>query len=461
MFTGKLLATLAVMVLLFALPSVASAQRLPPHVFVGTAWLDGEPVPDGTTVTALIDGNAAASASVSGGDGSYTLVVDQGDLSFAGKTVSFQVDGNKAAQTATWIQGGGDEFTLRATTRPVGEPGRTVIVDLLESNDSGQSGTATLTEYGPSTHVALSLLAGALKTESVHVHSGRCGDNLGSVDYPLISFVGGSGESATTLDVSLDDLQDGDHAISAHAAGEVSVDTACGNIPLLTVTIATAWVGLNQYLVDGKGVTVYLFDNDVRGNNSSACSSESCVAAWPPVLTGESPEASGISGESLLGSFDRADGLGRQLTYNDWPLHYFSQDSASGDTQGQGQAGLWWVVSVAGEAITNVGPAGPLGDKGSSGIPGPTGDKGDSGDTGPAGELGPRGLPGNTGGQGDTGPAGSPGVQGPAGPLGPQGAAGVPGSKGAGSGAMVTVALILGIVALFGAGVAFLWGRRA
>ena len=261
------------------------------------------------------------------------MVVDQGDLSFAGNTISFQIDGNEADQTATWTQGGGDELTLSATTGPVGEPGRVVNVALLELNDSGQSGTAILTEYGSTSHVVLSLSAGALESETVLIHHGRCGETLGDEAYPLTSFVGGSGESITTLDVTLEHLQDGDHVINVHDAGDASDHTTCSNIPLLPVTIATAWVGLNQHLVDDRGFTVYLFDNDIPGSNRSASSSESCVVAWPPVLTGESPIA-GIPGESLLGSFQRADGLGRQLTYNGWPLHYFSQDSAPGDTPG-------------------------------------------------------------------------------------------------------------------------------
>ena len=383
------------------------------------------------------------------------MVVDQGNLSFAGKTISFRIDGNKAEQTTTWLQGGGDELTLKATTGPVGDPGRVVTLRLLETNDSGQSGTATLTEYGTTTQVVLSLSEGVLKSESAHIHLGRCGESLGDVDYPLASFAGGSGESITILDMPVAHLRDGHHAINSHHAADATNHTACGNIPLLPVTLATAWVGLNQYLVDDRGFTVYLFANDVPGRDSSACSSESCIAAWPPALTGETPTASGIPGESLLGSFQRQDGLGRQLSYNGWPLHYFSQDLTPGDTRGQGQAGLWWVVSVAGEPITNVGPVGPAGDRG---LLGPQGETGDAGATGPSGETGPRGAPGV---KGDASPAGPAGLPGEVGPVGPQGVAGDTHPKGDSSSALATAALILAIVAFFSAGVAFLWGRRA
>ena len=451
---ARFLAVMAVMVLLLTSQSMASAQRLPPHVFVGTALLDGESVPDGTTVTAWVDDAEVASTTVGGG--SYTLVVDQGDLSFAGKTIAFRVDGNDAGQTATWTQGGGDQLTLTATTGPVGPAGRAITLVLDELNDSGQSGNAILTEFGNTTQVVLSLSTGSLETKLVNIHTGRCGETLGDVDYLLSSFVGGSGESTTILEVKLDSLQDGQHVINSLAVSDAAIYTACGNIPLLPVTIGTAWVGLNQYLVDDKGFTVYTFSNDTPGDRRSACSSVACVTTWPPVLTGESLAPRSIGGESLVGSFERPDGLGTQLTYNGRPLHYFSQDFDPGDTRGQGQAGLWWVVSTSGEGITNVGPAGVSGDTGPLGA---TGAKGDQGDTGPAGSIGPAGP------SGDTGPSGAVGATGPlgtAGPPGPQGLAGNPGPEGDDSSSAVAVAaLILAIVAFFSAGVAFLWGRRA
>ena len=450
----RFLTVVAVMVLLLTSQSMASAQRLPPHVFVGTAWLDGEAAPDGTTVTAWVDDAQVASTTVGGG--SYTLVVDQGDLSFAGKTISFQIDGNGAGQTATWTQGGGDELTLTAISGPVGPAGRVVTLVLGELNDSGQSGGATLIEFGNTTQVVLSLSAGSLDSELVRIHSGQCGKTLGAVENLLTSFVDGSGESTTILDAPMDSLQDGNHAINSLNASDVSNSTACGNIPLLPVKIETARAGLNQYLVDDRGFTVYLFRNDTPGNKRSACSSVPCVTTWPPVLTGESPPPRDVAGESLVGSFERADGLGTQLTYNGWPLHYFSQDLATSDTLGQGQAGLWWVVNTIGEGITNIGPAGPPGDTGPQG---PTGAKGDKGDIGPSG---PGGADGPSGDSGPGGAVGRAGPQGGIGPGGPQGPAGDPGPQGGnGSSAVAITALILAIVAFFSASVAFLWGRRA
>ncbi len=114
----KILALALGMVLLLTLPSVASAQRVPPHVFVGEATLDGAAAADGTTVTAIVAGADAATATVTGGDGSYTIVVDQEDSSFGGETVSFTIDGNAADETSSWEQGGGTELNLTASSGP-------------------------------------------------------------------------------------------------------------------------------------------------------------------------------------------------------------------------------------------------------------------------------------------------------------------------------------------------------
>jgi len=59
----------------------------------------------------------------------------------------------------------------------------------------------------------------------------------------------------------------------------------------------------------------------------------------------------GVSG--TLGSIERPDGT-YQVTYNDLPLYYFTGDKQSGDTNGQGVAGLWSVVT-----LTAAAPAAP------------------------------------------------------------------------------------------------------
>lgn len=73
--------------------------------------------PDGTPVTAWIDGNSVASDLVA--NGNYQLFLAQPDgAAFSGKTVGFKIGELDADETAIWVQGGGDELHLSATTGP-------------------------------------------------------------------------------------------------------------------------------------------------------------------------------------------------------------------------------------------------------------------------------------------------------------------------------------------------------
>ena len=117
-----LLSLLVALALSLMLPTTSLAQRAPPHVFVGMALIDGASAPNGTVLTAWVDGREVASATVMGGN--YSLIVDEGDSTFAGKTVFFRLGNSNAAETAIWFEGGGDELNLSAgsgSASPVGE----------------------------------------------------------------------------------------------------------------------------------------------------------------------------------------------------------------------------------------------------------------------------------------------------------------------------------------------------
>ena len=116
-------------------------------------------------------------------------------------------------------------------------------------------------------------------------------------------------------------------------------------------TIAVATNGkLGQILVDGKGITLYLFVKDT--DTQSTCYT-SCATVWPPVLTAGAPQAGTGVTASLVGTTTRTDGK-IEVTYAGHPLYYFIQDKQPGDTTGQGVDGfgaLWWVLTPAGAAI--------------------------------------------------------------------------------------------------------------
>ncbi len=103
------------------------------------------------------------------------------------------------------------------------------MVSLLEENGSGQSGWAVLTAAGDRTLVAVSLGAGTLESNLIHIHEGSCGPLLGGVVHSLASVADGS--SVTAVEASLADLLAGGFAVNAHDAADPSVYTACGNVP--------------------------------------------------------------------------------------------------------------------------------------------------------------------------------------------------------------------------------------
>ncbi len=113
-----------------------------------------------------------------------------------------------------------------------------------------------------------------------------------------------------------------------------------------SAALTTADSSLGEIVVDGEGMTVYMFDNDTQGADASVCEGE-CATNWPAVTTdSDSPEVEGVTGE--VATITGVDGS-TQVTLNGWPLYYFAGDEAAGDTNGQGVNDVWWVLTPAGE----------------------------------------------------------------------------------------------------------------
>jgi len=106
-----------------------------------------------------------------------------------------------------------------------------LVIGLLEQNDSGESGTATLTESDGQTTVVIDLDGTPADiAQPAHIHAGSCTE-LGGVDYPLTNVVNGS--SQTTVDVSFEQLaKELPLAINVHKSGpEIGVYVSCGDFP--------------------------------------------------------------------------------------------------------------------------------------------------------------------------------------------------------------------------------------
>jgi predicted lipoprotein with Yx(FWY)xxD motif len=126
-----------------------------------------------------------------------------------------------------------------------------------------------------------------------------------------------------------------------------SATTSVSSPTAQPATVMTASSDLGTILVDGTGMTLYLFTKDTQGSGQSTCEGD-CLAAWPPLL-GE-PQAGEGTDPALLGTITRSDGS-TQVSYNGWPLYYWAQDAAPGDTTGQGVNEVWWVLDANGDAI--------------------------------------------------------------------------------------------------------------
>lgn len=108
----------------------------------------------------------------------------------------------------------------------------TVKLDPL--NNSGESGTAVLTDVGNGQLKVDVTITGepADGSHLMHIHTGQCGPTLGPVVFPLTNVVNGA--STTTITATLAALMDGNHAINVHlskAQPDAAHYVACGNIP--------------------------------------------------------------------------------------------------------------------------------------------------------------------------------------------------------------------------------------
>jgi hypothetical protein len=109
-----------------------------------------------------------------------------------------------------------------------GRQGGPLIIDILEQNGSGESGSAELTPQNGRTDVLVTTggLSGGVPNPN-GVYEGTCDGVGGEPKYKLPDLQEGIG--ATTLDVSLDDLMDS-HSIAVLKSSSDDTVVACGEI---------------------------------------------------------------------------------------------------------------------------------------------------------------------------------------------------------------------------------------
>lgn len=115
-----------------------------------------------------------------------------------------------------------------------------------------------------------------------------------------------------------------------------------------SAVLTTATTSLGTVVVDGKGLTVYVFDKDTQNSGASSCSG-ACAGQWPAVeADSATPDVTGVTG--TVGTIAGVNGK-MQVTLDGWPLYTYVGDSSAGDTTGQGVGGIWWVVTPGGAKI--------------------------------------------------------------------------------------------------------------
>jgi predicted lipoprotein with Yx(FWY)xxD motif len=128
-----------------------------------------------------------------------------------------------------------------------------------------------------------------------------------------------------------------------------SATTTTGGSASTTATITSAQTPIGKILVDSKGLTLYVWDND-KTMGTSSCTG-ACATAWPPLMAPASATyGTGLSA-AMFSTITRPDGT-KQLAVNGKPLYLWTADAKPGDTKGQGVNGFY-VVGVNGQKIDN------------------------------------------------------------------------------------------------------------
>ena len=121
MIKTKILAGLAIMLLLLLVPAVAFAQGQPdrPHL-IGGDTIDGADAVDGTVVTAFLDGRETTATVGANVAGIWTMTVEgpAGDTGI----ITFQVAGVGVAETVNWVSGASTSTVLNTGDAPPARP---------------------------------------------------------------------------------------------------------------------------------------------------------------------------------------------------------------------------------------------------------------------------------------------------------------------------------------------------
>ncbi len=127
------------------------------------------------------------------------------------------------------------------------------------------------------------------------------------------------------------------------AAGSGTTPPATSGPAASGTTISTTSTSLGMVLTDPRGYTLYYFLPE-KNSTLGACTG-ACLTTWPPLaVTGAPTAASGVTGALATVPVMVNGASVTEVTYNGWPLHTFANDTAPGQTNGNGIAGMWFAA---------------------------------------------------------------------------------------------------------------------
>jgi predicted lipoprotein with Yx(FWY)xxD motif len=103
-----------------------------------------------------------------------------------------------------------------------------------------------------------------------------------------------------------------------------------------TAPATSADTSKGKALVDGKGMTLYVFDKDATG--TSNCNDQ-CAINWPPLMA-----AAGAKPSGQWTVVTRKD-ASTQWAYKGMPLYTFHKDAKAGDVTGDGVNNVWHIAA--------------------------------------------------------------------------------------------------------------------
>ena len=172
----------------------------------------------------------------------------------------------------------GESSTLVSSTI-AGANLASITISLGELNDSGQTGTATLTAKGADTEVAITATAGISGIQHIHDFTGGV---LGGVIHDL-GTLGEDGTSTTLVNATLASLMAGELAINLHDASSPGTYTSRGAIPAAADVSGTTFADGNTYIlatVLAEGTYTWNIEvSDDAGNASGVQSLDFVVEA--------------------------------------------------------------------------------------------------------------------------------------------------------------------------------------